>query len=81
MPTPRTIHFADFLKIENILCHMKAGGEVEPEHFETLSNCTTCHHWENPDLPQEAELTVFHRDILERGIACQKCHAKVIGQP
>lgn len=60
------------------LCHLKEGGEVEPAEFEKLSSCQTCHHWDSPDLDQTAQLTLFHRDVLDRDIACEQCHANTV---
>ena len=60
------------------LCHLKEGGEVVPADFAKLSNCTTCHHWDSPDLDPEAELTQFHRNVLDRNIDCKQCHANTI---
>jgi nitrate/TMAO reductase-like tetraheme cytochrome c subunit len=60
------------------LCHMKVGGEVSPEEFAALSNCQTCHRWDSPDADPNAELTIFHRDVIDRDIACNQCHAKTI---
>lgn len=60
------------------LCHLKEGGEVEPAEFETLSNCQTCHHWDSPEVDQTAPITQFHRNVLERDIACEQCHANTI---
>lgn len=60
------------------LCHMKLGGEVTPEEFAVVSDCQICHRWDSPDADPNDELTVFHQDIIDRGIVCSQCHSKTI---
>lgn len=58
-------------------CHMKKS--ADPEHkFDKLSNCTTCHNWENKSKDEMASFRYNHTAVVENKIACVDCHSNTV---
>jgi hypothetical protein len=62
-------------EITCFLCHFK--GRVSPDEPQTQAFCLRCHGY-----PQEpvavADSTFNHRDAIERGLRCQRCHLDTV---
>lgn len=58
-------------------CHFKRSDD--PEHkFDKLSNCSTCHSWENKSKEEMAGFRYDHTSVVENKIACLDCHSNTV---
>ncbi|MEO8514963.1 MAG: NapC/NirT family cytochrome c [Ignavibacteria bacterium] len=58
-------------------CHFKKSDD--PEHkFDKLSDCKTCHSWENKTKEQMASYRYDHTGVVESKLACNDCHSNVV---
>ncbi len=58
-------------------CHFKRSDD--PEHkYDKLSNCNTCHSWENKSKEQMASFRYDHTNVVENKLACLDCHTNTI---
>jgi nitrate/TMAO reductase-like tetraheme cytochrome c subunit len=57
------------------LCHFK--GMKTPREFHPLGGCPVCHRAPKGDI-QVGTITFNHESLVERGVACEKCHLNVV---
>lgn len=58
-------------------CHFKKSDD--PEHkYDKLSDCKTCHKWENKTKEQMASYRYDHTNVVQLKMSCTGCHTNVI---
>lgn len=58
-------------------CHFQKSDD--PEHkFDKLSDCKTCHDWNNKSRDQLAALRYDHNIVVDNNINCMDCHSNTI---
>lgn len=58
-------------------CHFKRSDD--PEHkFDKLSDCRTCHNWENKTKEEMASFRYDHSNVVENKLACLDCHSNTV---
>jgi Zn ribbon nucleic-acid-binding protein len=58
-------------------CHFKRSDD--PEHkFDKLSDCNTCHSWENKSKTEMASFRYDHTGVVDQKLACLDCHSNTI---
>ncbi len=61
------------------LCHFKKSQhEFDPIEFARASDCSTCHRWDSTLVSEPTEISNFHENVIDRGLACNQCHAKTV---
>ncbi len=53
-------------------CHFK--GEVHERYLDPVAGCTKCHSMPTETFQISADLTFQHKDFVDRGVECWKCH-------
>lgn len=60
------------------LCHFKEGEHVDKALFKRLSDCKTCHHWEEVPKFAMSQFKFDHEKVLKNNTNCVQCHPHTI---
>ncbi len=60
------------------LCHFKKDPGMEMSLYTRLSDCKTCHRWEDVPPASMAKYRYDHTEVVKRGLECTRCHGGTI---
>lgn len=60
------------------LCHFKKSPNISEELYGKLSDCKTCHHWEQVPKFAMSSFSYDHERVVKENLSCNQCHPNTI---